>query len=223
MKRTGCRLRGIRILHEDDDVIVIAKEPGILVQETLRGGYCVEHALTDWVRKGQLRSRKRVELVHRLDRDTSGVMMVAKSPDVREYFRSQWNEITEKTYLARVEGVWQEESGVYASYLAEDADGYRVRSVKKPEDGKAARTEWRVRARGKRETLVEVNLKSGRKNQIRVHFSEAGHPVVGDVKYGGARAPRMYLHALRLAFIHPHDGTRRVFEVPPEPGFDRLR
>ena len=212
------RLRGIDILYEDDDVIVIEKAAGVLVQELRSGGgYTVEWALSDYVRKGQAKSRKRVYLVHRLDRDTSGVMMVAKTPEVQDYFRTRWNEITEKTYLARVVGQMPSENGVFESLLAEDDDGYRVRSVKDPRRGKPARTEWeRVSVQGDT-TLVRVRLKTGRKNQIRVHFAEAGHPVVGDVKYGkgnsgGKRNSGMCLHAWRLAFVHPRTGERMSFE-----------
>lgn len=217
--RRAARLRGITILHEDEDVIVIEKPAGMLVQETRRGGgHTVEEVLSDYVRKGQAKSRRRVYLVHRLDRDTGGVMMVAKSEEVQAHFREHWNEITEKTYLARVVGRLPEGSGVFESLLAEDADGYRVRSVKDPRKGKPARTEWEKVSEAAGTTLVRAMLKTGRKNQIRVHFAEAGHPVVGDSKYGdaaahGRRASGMCLHAWRLAFIHPRTGKRLFFET----------
>ena len=217
--RRNRRLRGIDILHEDADVIVFEKASGLLVQETRFGGErTVEGVLSDYVRKGQMKSRKRVYLVHRLDRETSGVMMVAKTPEAQDYFRSRWNEITEKTYLARVAGKMPSESGAFESLLAEDADGYRVRSVKDPRKGKLSRTEWeRVSVQGDT-TLVRVNLKTGRKNQIRVHFAEAGHPVVGDTKYGsgaacGKHGKGLCLHAWRLAFVHPRTGERMSFET----------
>ena len=216
------RLRGIRILHEDADVIVLEKAAGILTQETRRGDeYCVEGALTDYVRKGQWKSSKRVYLVHRLDRETSGVMMVVKNEAVQEWFRSKWNEVTVKHYLARVEGALETANGVYESYLHED-ENYFVRSVKNPAFGKLARTEWQVVADAQAArtrtvtTLVDVTLKSGRKNQIRVHFSEAGHPVVGDSKYG--KAPRntaLCLHAWKLSFVHPATQKTLTFEAPP--------
>ena len=223
MKKTKHVLRGIRILHEDADVIVIEKAAGVLTQETRRGdGYCVEGALTDYVRKGQWKSSRRVYLVHRLDRETSGVMMVAKDEAVQEWFRARWNEVTTKIYLARVEGALEAEAGVFESYLRED-ENYFVKSVKNAQFGKFARTEWKVCAapaenrRGVPSgTLVEVTLKSGRKNQIRVHFSEAGHPVVGDSKYG--RAPKnatLCLHAWRLSFTHPKTRKTLTFEAPP--------
>ena len=208
------------ILHEDRDVIVIDKPAGMLTTHTrAKESNTAEEWLNDYIRKGQAKSRLHVWLVHRLDRETSGVMMFVKSEAVAEKFRANWNELTEKTYLARVEGEMAEERGVFESWLKEDADGYKVRSVAPPSSRsrgsrglrdagapKLARTEWRKLGTEDGTTLVEVALKSGRKNQIRVHFSEAGHPIVGDVKYGGQKASRLYLHSFRLRFRHPHSG-----------------
>ena len=207
------------VLYEDRDLIVIDKPAGLLATHTHLAGRAAresqataENFLNDYVRKGQVKSRKRVWLMHRLDRETSGVMMFAKEERVAAAFRERWGEITEKTYLARVEGALADECGAFESYLAEDADGYRMRSVRDPRCGKLARTEWKRLAVERGTTLVEVKLKTGRKNQIRVHFSEAGHPVVGDVKYGGRKARRMFLHSLRLKFTHPLTGQAFEFE-----------
>ena len=221
------------ILYEDNDVIVIDKPAGMLTTHTrAKETNTAEEWLNDYVRKGQAKSRKHVWLVHRLDRETSGVMMFAKTEEVAEAFRANWNELTEKTYVARVDGILNEEHGVFESWLREDDDGYKVRSVKEPaRDGrtgkqqaydnkvKFARTEWRKLSTCDGTTLVEVSLKSGRKNQIRVHFSEAGHPVIGDVKYGGPKASRLYLHSQTLRFKHPHSGQLLAFEsTAREPG-----
>jgi len=223
--RRSERLRGITFLHEDDDVIVVEKACGVLTQPTLTGRAgdaqpCVLNALTDYVRKGQLRSSKRVWLVHRLDRGTSGVLLVAKTEAARDWLREHWGEVTEKTYLARVTGSLEACEGVFESYLREDENQF-VRSVKNIAYGKYARTEWRVYPEGDVRTgttCVAVALKTGRKNQIRVHFAEAGHPVVGDRKYGdrrvAVREARLCLHAWRLAFIHPTTGKRLFFETP---------
>ena len=207
------------VLYEDRDLIVIDKPAGLLATHTHLAGRAAresqataENFLNDYVRKGQGKSRKRVWLMHRLDRETSGVMMFAKEERVAAAFRERWGEITEKTYLARVEGALADECGAFESYLAEDADGYRMRSVRDPRCGKLARTEWKRLAVERGTTLVEVKLKTGRKNQIRVHFSEAGHPVVGDVKYGGRKARRMFLHSLRFKFTHPLTGQAFEFE-----------
>jgi 23S rRNA pseudouridine1911/1915/1917 synthase len=230
------------VVYEDRDLIVIDKPAGLLTTHThletraaRSAQLTAENLLTDYVRKGQARSSKRVWLVHRLDRETSGVMMFAKDERFAEAIRAKWNELTEKTYLARVEGVLEEEKGVFESWLKEDADGYRVRSVfqrripsegfgeisprhlggQTPQNGaKFARTEWKRLSSDGKTTLVEVALKSGRKNQIRVHFSEAGHPVVGDVKYGAKKADRLHLRSIRLVFTHPFTNRRLLFEVP---------
>ena len=218
------------ILYEDRDVVVIDKPAGMLTTHTrAKESNTAEEWLNDYVRKGQARSRLHVWLVHRLDRETSGVMMFAKSEEVAEHFRANWNALTEKTYIARVEGELTEERGVFESWLKEDEDGYKVRSVAPPSScsrsssgsrdfrmSKFARTEWRKLGIEDGTTLVEVTLKSGRKNQIRVHFSEAGHPVVGDVKYGGQKASRLYLHSSRLRFKHPHTGQWMSFESAPD-------
>ena len=212
------------ILYEDRDVIVIEKPAGMLTTKTrAKESNTAEEWLNDYVRKGQAKSRLHVWLVHRLDRETSGVMMFAKNEAVAETFRANWNELTEKTYLARVEGEMAEERGVFESWLREDEDGYKVRSVAGPEQNrragksgaKLARTEWKKLSVAEGTTLVEVTLKSGRKNQIRVHFSEAGHPVVGDVKYGGPKASRLYLHSAKLKFKHPHSGKWLEFTSLP--------
>ncbi|MGN0851807.1 MAG: RluA family pseudouridine synthase [Kiritimatiellia bacterium] len=218
MKRKAHAPRGLKILHEDPDVIVIEKAAGLLSQATRRGEEAsVEGVLNDYVRKGQWKSAKRVYLVHRLDRETSGVMVVAKTEAVQAYFRARWNEVTTKIYLARVEGALEAEAGAVESYLRED-ENYFVKSVKDPRHGKFARTEWRRRSEAHGTTLVEVALKSGRKNQIRVHFREMGHPVVGDAKYGhGRRGDALCLHAWKLSFVHPHTHETMTFEtaLPP--------
>lgn len=214
------RFLPFEILYEDRDLIVIDKPAGLLTTHTKLVGRVAresqataENFLNGYVRKGQRRSAKRVWLVHRLDRETSGVMMFAKSERLADAIRDRWNELTEKTYRARVEGVLAEETGVFASYLRDDPKTLKVSSVKDPKLGKLARTEWRRLSVARGTTLVEVALKSGRKNQIRVHFSEAGHPVVGDVKYGAKKADRLHLRAVRLVFTHPLTGQTFTWAV----------
>lgn len=208
------------LLYEDKDLLVIDKPAGLLTTNTRLVGRAAREAqptaenfLNAYVRKGQLRSSKRVYLVHRLDRETSGIMMFVKDERLSEAIRDKWNELTEKTYVATVEGEIAEESGVFESLLKEDDDGYRVRSVKT--GGKPSRTEWTKLSAGKGMTTVRVALKSGRKNQIRVHFSEAGHPVVGDVKYGGKKsASGLALRSVKLVFTHPF--TRKTLTFVAE-------
>lgn len=207
------------ILYEDRDLIVIDKPAGLLTTNTQLVGRAAREAqptaenfLNAYVRKGQARSSKRVFLVHRLDRETSGVMMFVKDERLSELIRAKWNELTEKTYVATVEGELAEESGVFESFLKEDDDGYRVRSVSS--GGKFSRTEWKRLSSGSGRTRVEVSLKSGRKNQIRVHFSEAGHPVVGDVKYGAKKNSfGLALRSVKLVLIHPLTGKSLAFSA----------
>ena len=193
------------ILFEDARFIAIDKPVGLLTTHTHLHGKLArssqrtaENILNDYLRKGQLKSKKRVFLVHRLDRETSGVLLFAKDERTAENLRANWNELARKTYLARVVGELDNESGEFASYLRDDPATMKVASVLDPSRGKLAITKWRALARQKGTTLVEVKLETGRKNQIRVHFSEAGHPIIGDVKYGGEKASRMYLHAWKL-------------------------
>ncbi len=209
------------ILFEDRDLIVIDKPAGLLSTHThlagraaREGQLTAENLLNAYVRKGQTKSQKCVYLVHRLDRETSGVMAFAKSARLAEALRENWNALTEKIYVARVEGVLTEASGTFTSYLKDDPKTLRVSSVRADVPGaKKATTLWRrVRVVGEA-TEVEVSLKSGRKNQIRVHFAEAGHPIVGDVKYGAKKADRLYLRAVLLRLQNPLTGREGTFTV----------
>lgn len=211
------------ILYEDRDIIVIDKPAGMLTTHTRVQGriaresqFTAENVLTDYLRKGQWKSSKRACLVHRLDRGTSGVMMFAKDPEFAEALRNNWGDLTEKFYVARVSGVIEGDSGCFESYLRDDDKTFKVRSVKNPKFGKYAKTVWRKLSTSNGSTLVEIELKSGRKNQIRVHFAENGYPIIGDVKYGGPRYERMLLHSKTLRFIHPKSGEKFEWtaEVP---------
>ena len=200
------------ILYEDDDIIVIDKPAGLLTTHTRLVGreararqLTAENLLNDYVRKGQLKSRKQVYLVHRLDRETSGVMMFAKSQAVAGWYRDNWHELTQKTYLAKVEGKLESSEGVFENYLKEDPKTGKMHVVGKDAGGKLAITRWRTEG-----DEVVVQLETGRKNQIRVQFAHAGHPIVGDEKYGGHKADRLYLHATQLK-VKLRSGEWRTF------------
>lgn len=210
------------ILYEDKRLLAIDKPCGLLTTHTRLQGRgareaqaTAENILNDYLRKGQWKSRLRVWLVHRLDRETSGVLLFAKDEALAAHLRDNWNSVATKTYLAWVEGCLKDASGEFKSYLRDDQRTFRVASVDNPDDGKFAHTQWRRLACGKSATLVEVNLKTGRKNQIRVHFSEAGHPVVGDVKYGARPSTRLMLHAWRLSIRDAVCGIELNLEAPP--------
>jgi len=217
------RPRGLEILYEDRDLFVVNKEPGVLTTGTRRDeAFTAENALNDYFRKGCARSSKHVYLVHRLDRETSGVLLFAKTEEAQQQIKDNWKG-TEKFYLAAVYGHLKKPSGVFSSYLAENEDQY-VYSVSNPAKGKLSQTAYTVIKTTPSLSLVKIKLLTGRKNQIRVQFTEAGHAVVGDPKYGHKNPlhERLCLHAKSIAFNHPHSGKRLFFDTPIPEVFIRL-
>lgn len=203
---------GIKILYEDRDIIVIDKSSGLLsVKANYETEKTAHNLLTNYVRKGNPKAKINLFVVHRLDRDTSGVMIFAKSFTIREKFASQWKDV-EKKYIAMVHGTLVEKSGVIESYLAE-GDGYAMQSVKNPQEGKFARTKYRVVKESKKYSLLEIDLLTGKRNQIRVHLSENGHPIVGDRKYRKDAKGRLALHAFSIRFKHPFNNEEMFFET----------
>jgi len=206
--------KGLVILHEDRDILVVDKPSGLLTmgtdKEKSRTAY---FALTDYVRKGAARSRNRIFIVHRLDRDASGIVLFAKNEEAKSGLQSRWKE-AKKKYLAVVYGRFEKRSGTITSYLAENK-AYRVYSTPDPEKGRLSHTAYRVLKESGNFSLLEINLLTGRKHQIRVHLSESGHPVVGDRKYGNEKDahPRLALHALSISFRHPHSGRELTLET----------
>lgn len=212
--------RGIKILFEDADLIIIEKPVGMLsVPARYEPEKNALSLMTHFVRKGNLKSRKELFAVNRLDRETSGILVLAKSFAFREKLHEAWDEV-EKNYLAVVEGSVDADSGVIESWLVED-ENYRVRSVPAPQENagrtgreRFAATRYEVLKRASRWTSLSIFLLTGRKNQIRVHFSENGHPLIGDKMYGRGNGPRLALHARKFCFTHPR--TRERIEIESE-------
>ncbi len=203
---------GLRVLYDDHDIIVIDKSAGLLSVKALYEQERTAHQLlTTYVRKGSLRARNQLFVVHRLDRETSGVMVFAKSMKIRELFSERWKEVA-KTYLALVHGHLKEKEGRIESYLLDGPD-YVVRSVDNPLQGKLSTTSYKVIHESRRVSLLQIDLVTGRKNQIRVHLADLGHPVVGDQKYGDARGGSLALHAWSLRFKHPASGEELEFKA----------
>lgn len=198
------RLIGLDILYEDRHLIVVNKAAGLLSISTGKDDeLTVFSQLNDYVRHKYRRGR--VYIVHRLDRDTSGVMLIAKSSEAQNKLRTNWQRLMKKRqYVALVEGRVEKQTGTIKSYLKE-GDNYKMYSVPENQGGKRAITDYKVRKAGKRFSLVELSLKTGRKNQIRVHMQDVGHTVVGDWKYGSTKNPlkRLGLHSEKIIFIHP--------------------
>jgi 23S rRNA pseudouridine1911/1915/1917 synthase len=206
-------LAGMEIVHEDTAVLVVNKPVGLLTVATE-----VEKTDTAFARlKNHLSSHRagRPYVVHRIDRDTSGLLLFARTPEARDLLQASWA-TAEKTYLAVVEGVPEPIEGVIDNYLVE---GRNLRVHPGEPDGPGAKravTRYRTLTTGRHHSLLEVVLETGRKHQIRAHLAGLGCPLVGDPLYGATTNPakRLGLHAWRLAFPHPDSGARIELEAP---------
>jgi RluA family pseudouridine synthase len=215
--------RGLEILYEDRDILVVDKPAGLLTVETETNKFkTAYYILTDYVRKGCLKSRNRLFIVHRLDQWTSGVLIFAKSEEVRLHLQAQWKN-TEKKYIAVVNGQLVQKEGIITSYLAENK-AYVVYSTTDVTKGKLAHTAYKVLKETKRFSLLEINLLTGRKNQIRVHMADMEHPIVGDRKYGKSKDgyERLALHSKSISFKHPTSGEQMTFEAKVPNYFNKL-
>lgn len=206
-------ITGLKIVFEDESVIVINKYAGLLTmgsdKERMRTAYAM---LMQHVHKTD--PKNRVFIVHRLDRETSGLLVFAKTEKVKKKLQDAWNDtIVERTYVALVEGEVRKEKDTIISYLRE-SKALKVHSSQNETYGQKAITHYEVIGRKKGSTLLKVNLETGRKNQIRVHMQEIGHPIVGDKKYGAKTNTigRLGLHAKVLAFHHPVTGNVMRFD-----------
>jgi 23S rRNA pseudouridine1911/1915/1917 synthase len=209
------RYKGLKIIFEDAHLIVIEKDEGTLSiateKQKLHNAYSI---LSDHIKKED--PRNRIFVIHRLDRETSGLMMFAKSEKVQKLMQESWNAtIQERTYLALTEGFVKQLEGTVESYLVENK-ALTVYSVSNPNLGKHAITHYETLKSTERNSLLKVYLETGRKNQIRVHMKDIGFPIVGDEKYGAKTDPinRLGLHAWVLSFIHPITQEEMYFETP---------
>lgn len=214
--------RGFEVLFEDRDLIVGNKAAGHLTVAALwNKDQTVHSAVQLYVQKGNPKNPNRALVVHRLDQDTTGVLVFAKSERVQDFLKDNWS-TTVKTYYAIVHGKPKEPKGTITSYLEED-DDYVVHSSKQEGKGKLAITEYELVAVNGDFSLLKINLKTGRKNQIRVHLAGEKMPVVGDVKYGRwGKYPGMALHSASLEFTHPHNKKRILVEAPMPRWFEQL-
>lgn len=210
------------IVYEDAYLLVIDKAPGVLSMSNNSRQETAQSILNNYLEKGG--GRNTAHLVHRLDRDTSGLMLYAKDVQTQQSFVQGWRElVTDRRYVAVVSGNVVCDEGDVRSWLTEDK---RFVTHSSPVDngGKYAHTHYRVLARSMGYSLVELELETGRKNQIRVHMAEIGHPVVGDRKYGSEddTIRRLGLHAYMLCFRHPVTGKVLRFETPVPVCFEKL-
>ena len=214
-------LRRVPILYEDDSLLVISKPAGLLSVATDVERYKTAYRImTDYVRLNNPDAR--LFIVHRLDRETSGVLLFAKTEAMKRALQDNWNDLVQRReYVALVEGAPERERGVIRTYLHETKTHlvYSGRS----ETGVLAVTHYTVLRRGEEYSLLMVDIKTGRKNQIRAHLSELGCPVAGDKKYGAETNPlgRLALHATTLELINPLTKRRMTFSSPVPKEFER--
>ncbi len=221
----------LEIAYEDDYIVVINKPQGLLSVATATGGSNPQGEITahsimneyvkdnpEYVKRNKFAEQARIFIVHRLDRETSGLMIFAKDEKTKELLQHNWeNIITDRRYVAVAEGIIGSNrqsnfgaDGTIISWL-KDNKAFVTYSSWVDNGGQKAITQYKTLMNNAHSTLVELTLETGRKNQIRVHLQEIGHPIVGDKKYGGKSAERLFLHAYRLSFIHPHTGKQYSF------------
>ena len=213
----------LNIVYEDDTVVVIDKQAGLLSISTDSEKRETAYSLLRTRVKLQNPANK-IFVVHRLDRDTSGLMLFAKTIEAKEFLQKTWlTSVRERTYVAVVEGSVEQDEGEITSYLYE-SKAMIVYSSRNATKGELAITHYKVIKRNKLYSLLEVNLETGKKNQIRVHMQDMGHPIIGDKKYGAASNPigRLGLHASVLSFNHPVTGAPLFFKSKTPHKFTRL-
>ena len=228
----------LRVIYEDDALIVVEKKNGLLTvpYNPKSSETTALSILKEYVKKQSRQAS--VYVVHRLDRETSGVLVFAKSPELQEYMRTYWRQLVSKrTYIALVEGTLAKKEGTITSWLTEDSRNAMVYSSPTDNGGQKAITHYKVIKENTIHlnedpnsalsfSLVELNLETGRTNQIRVHMASIGHPVVGDRKYGHGNEyspiDRLCLHARTIAFIHPITEKKVRFDTPAPKEFTRV-
>ena len=212
-KQNQFKSRYVKIVYEDRWLVVVEKNIGILSMAAGHSSLNVKSVLDDYFLKSHQKCRAHV--VHRLDRDTSGLMVYAKDIDTEQILEHNWHQIVyDRRYVAVVSGEMEQENGTIANWL-KDNKAYITYSSPTDNGGKYAVTHFQVLNRTTEHSLVEYKLETGRKNQIRVHSADMGHPVCGDVKYGNGDDPlhRLCLHAYMLCFTHPVTGEPMEFST----------
>lgn len=221
-KQNQFKSRYVKIVYEDRWLVVVEKNIGILSMAAGHSSLNVKSVLDDYFLKS--RQKCRAHVVHRLDRDTSGLMVYAKDIETEQILEHNWHQIVyDRRYVAVVSGEMEQDNGTIANWL-KDNKAYIIYSSPTDNGGKYAVTHFQVLNRTTEHSLVEYKLETGRKNQIRVHSADMGHPVCGDMKYGNGDDPlhRLCLHAYMLCFTHPVTGEPMEFSTPIPTAFRSL-
>jgi 23S rRNA pseudouridine1911/1915/1917 synthase len=214
----------MKLVFEDDFLIVIDKSEGLLAVATdeRKDELTAFSILSNYLKKKD--TRNHLFVVHRIDRETSGLLMFAKSKEIQLDLQNNWHEnVIERFYIAVVEGIPDKQEDTLVSYLRE-SKAFKVHSESTEDRGKKAITHYRLIRKNDDYSMLKVELETGRKNQIRVHMQEIGHPIIGDKKYGASTSPigRMGLHACVLSFVHPVSHRVMRFETPIPKKFNAL-
>ncbi len=214
----------IKLVYEDNDIIVVDKGYGVLSTAAGKPSDDTVYNIIKKYARG-FSDKANVYVVHRLDRDTSGLMLLTRTKQARDKLISNWNNmVIERKYVAVVEGDVAQPEGTIKSFLAENPDTFEMYSTDDKKVGRLAVTKYRLLKQGKRFAMVELEIKTGRKNQLRVHMQDMGNPVSGDRKYGGHPSPinRIALHATVLSFVHPITGKAVTFNSPFPDNFKKM-
>ena len=214
----------IKLVYEDNDIIVVDKGYGVLSTAAGKPSDDTVYNIVKKYARG-FSDKANVYVVHRLDRDTSGLMLLTRTKQARDKLISNWNNmVIDRKYIAIVEGKVGQKEGTVKSFLAENPDTFEMYSTDDKKLGRLAVTRYRVVEQGSHFAMVELEIKTGRKNQIRVHMHDLGNPVSGDRKYGGHPSPinRIALHATTLAIVHPITGKAVTFTSPVPDNFLKM-
>lgn len=205
-------MKKLDIIYEDKELLVVNKPCKLLTISNQKSDNTLYSMAKEYVKK-QHKSNK-IFIVHRLDKDTSGVVVFAKKEEVKKILQSKWNEIAKREYIAVLEGVIFQDSGVIQEYLKEDKT-YRVYATSSKK-GEYAKTNYKVKKRTNQYTVVQIQIETGKKHQIRVGFSNLGYPIVGDKKYKGCSFKRMMLHASKITLQYKDKEYTFECKVPKE-------
>lgn len=215
-------MKKLDIIYEDKEIIVVSKENKLLTVSTDKERFhTLYNEVSDYVKKQH--PKNKIFIVHRLDKDTSGVILFARNEKMKKAFQDDWDNIAiKREYVALVEGN-NIGKGTIKNYLYETKT-LKVISTNDSKRGKLAITEYKSIKEGKKYSLVSINILTGRKNQIRVHLASIGHRIVGDKKYGALKSPinRLGLHATKLVIVHPFTNELMTFISPYPSSFDNL-
>ena len=214
----------LNIRYEDNDLIVVNKTHGLLSIATKEEKeYTLYHFVSDYLKSKN--KNNKVFIIHRLDKDTSGIVIFAKNQKTKNMFQNNWDSVVrERKYYAVVNGVLKEKEGTIKNYLVENDKSFMVYSTNNKKEGKLSITDYKVLKENKDYSLLDINIRTGRKNQIIVSFKDLGNPIVGDKKYGDGKSliKRMALHQYKVELIDPRNNKKLIFKTEMPTVFKKL-